>query len=400
MKTSQNFRIFLLFPLFLFGCSDAPKKENGPIDPALKNSMQGLKSQMDHLLPELIDPARFGAPANRQHIHDDMVELERVSKNVTHSSVGKAEDPTLGFLSKGFQEEVHRSREAFEQGHIEYARGNLINATAFCIECHTRSTAGPSFHSSEMEKTLKNLRPLDRGEYMLATRQFDPALKEFNQVIGKGIADGNNFFDLDRAIGLALSITVRFQDSPDNSLKVINTIIGGDHMPYYLKTTAQVWKQSVLDWKKEPKKVKKDVLKLSRDLVAKARLKQQSRDDRAGDIEMMRVQALLHPLLSTEKDLNRLGEELFLIGSASEVIRDAAMGSMHEDYYEACIRKVPHSDWSAKCYRSFEESVLLGYTGSAGTSVPEDVQKKMDELQKLALPAGAAAPEKTAPSGH
>ena len=407
MNTPRLFRFAFVATLFLFACAETPKKEVGPIDPALQNSMQGLKNQMDHLLPELIDPAYFGAPANRQHIRDEIAELERVSKNVTHSSAIKTSDPTLSFLSKGFQDEVHRSKEAFDQGHVEYARGNLLNVTSYCIECHTRSGNGPSFQSSEVEKTLKNLKPLDRGEYMLAMRQFDAALKEFNQVINKGVADGNNFFDLDRAISLALSITVRFQESPENSIKVVNTIIGASHMPYYLKTTAQVWKQSLQDWKKEPKKAKKDPLKLSRELVAKAHAKQQSRDDRAGDIEMMRVQALLHPLLATEKEPNRLGEVLFLTGIASEAIRDSAMGSLHEDYYEVCIRKVPHTDWSAKCYHRYEESVLMGYTGSAGTSVPEDVQKKMDDLQKMALPAGASAPtekaaptEKSAPDKH
>lgn len=351
---------------------------------SISGSMQGLKTEMDRLLPYLLNPREFHAVGNQQRIKSELATLERLSTNVTHSPAMQNVDPTLSILSRGFQEEIKRANDAFLTGHREYARGTLLNVTAYCIECHTRTSSGPSFDTVQEGGVLKSLRPLDRGEYLLATRQFDAALKEFDEVIKGGLKEGTNVFDLDRATRLALSITVRFRNDPDAAMKVVDDVIASKTMPYYLKATAQTWKQSVQEWKKEPKRAK-DPVQLSQDLVSRARRKQQGRDDRAGDVEMMRAQAILHPVLATEKDPARLGQALFLTGTAYEAVRDLAMWSLHEDYYETCIRKVPHTNWSAQCYRKLEESVLLGYTGSSGTSIPEDVSRRLVELQKLAL---------------
>jgi hypothetical protein len=369
--------------------SSKPKTEEAPpatADASLTSSMQGLKAEMDRLLPLLVNPKQFNAVENQKRIKEEIETLEHVSTNVTHSKTMQAEDPTLNFLSRGFHDEIKRAREAFEIGHREYARGTLLNVTAYCIECHTRTASGPSFQTDEVQKTLKSLRPLDRGEYLLAIRQYDAALNEFDQVIRAGVGTRNNVFDVDRATRLALSITVRFRNDPNASLKIVNDVLESKTVPYYLKSTAKTWKQSLNEWKKESKRAaRRDVLKTCQTLVHRARAKQQGPDDRAGDIEMMRVQGLLHPVLASEKNPTRLGQALYLLGVAYEAVKDLAMWSLHEDYYETCIRKVPHSEWSAQCYRKLEESVLLGYTGSAGTSIPEDVEKRLNELQKLAL---------------
>jgi len=38
------------------------------------------------------------------------------------------------------------------------------------------------------------------------------------------------------------------------------------------------------------------------------------------------------------------------------------------------------------CYRRYEQSIFFGYTGSAGTGLPEDVRNKLKELKNLADP--------------
>lgn len=378
--------VFALFPFLLSCQSESVKPVALPSDPALQNSMQGLKGEMDRLLPVLVDPGEYKKPENSERIRQGLSNIERISKNVSHSPIIKNQDPTLNFLARGFVEEIRRSNEAYQQGQREYARGSLLNVTAYCMECHTRTTSGPSFQSPEIEKTLKSLRPLDRGEYLLSTHQFDAALKEFDAVIRAGVVEGTNFFDLDRATRLALAITVRFKMDPASSQKIVEDLLSAKNVPYYMKANGQAWKQSIQEWKKDKKKdSKKDSLQLCQDLVQRAQLKAQGRDDRAGDIEMMRAQAILHQLLMTDLKPDRKGQALYLGGVTYSVVRDLAMWSLDEDYFEDCIRKVPHSKWSAACYSKLEESVLMGYTGSAGTSVPKDVQTKLDELQKLAM---------------
>jgi hypothetical protein len=57
---------------------------------------------------------------------------------------------------------------------------------------------------------------------------------------------------------------------------------------------------------------------------------------------------------------------------------------MHELYYEACVRELPHSSLAKRCYERYEQSVYVGYTGSGGTNIPDELQVILSELKKLA----------------
>jgi len=385
MKSPFSFFTVVLSLFTLLSCTSSAPKNEAATDPALAHSMQGLKGEMDLFLPYLVNPAKFHAVENQEKVRTQIANLEATSTHVTHTGSMQSQDPALEFLSKGFQQEIHRAREAFDGGHTEYARGSLLNVTAFCIECHTRTRSGPSFQNTTTDQELKSLRPLNRGEYLLATRQFPAALKEFTAVIQGGTTQGNNIADLDRAVQLALQITVRYQGDPKATLNVTKDIQSAPSLPYYMKQTAKVWQASAESWKKESKRKNKDRLKLAQSLVHDARALQNGREDQTGDIQMMRVQAFLHPVVAQEKDTARLGQALFLLGVAYESVKDEAMWTLHEDYYRTCIEKDPHSEWSSKCYRNLEASILQGYTGSGGTRVPEEVSKDLEKMKVLAL---------------
>lgn len=380
----------ILILLILNSCQNsAPKTEQGAIQstvggPQLQQNMQGLKQTVDELMPYVLSPREFSAATNRQIIIEKIRKLELISKGISHSPATSGSDPSFSVLSRGLHEEIMRSQEAMDLGRVEYARGNLLRTTAYCMECHTRTQVGPSFQTAELSKTIANLKPLERGEYLLMTRQFDSALAEFEKLISNHAASNVSVFELDRAVRLALFITVRFQSSADNTLKLIDSVLAGDHLPFYVKVAAKSWKQSALNWKKE--KVKnQDYLKRASGFLQLASQLVEQKDDRAGDIEILRAQALLHQFIAGESNPQKLAESYFLLGRAYESVHDLASWSMHEDYYEICIRRSPHSGWSAKCYKRLEESTYLGYTGSAGTSVPQEVQSKLTELKSLAL---------------
>jgi hypothetical protein len=55
-------------------------------------------------------------------------------------------------------------------------------------------------------------------------------------------------------------------------------------------------------------------------------------------------------------------------------------------YYETCIRRAPHTGISEKCFQRYEANVYFGYTGSGGTSIPEDIAAVMKELKDLSKP--------------
>jgi len=79
--------------------------------------------------------------------------------------------------------------------------------------------------------------------------------------------------------------------------------------------------------------------------------------------------------------------------NGSGFIRDFDLWTLGDTYFEACIHRAPHTELAESCYRKLEESTLAGYTGSAGTQVPLDVEKKLTRLREEAR-AAAQAPGK------
>lgn len=406
MQTSFYTRILIL-PLILTslaGCGSS-SGEKPAVDPLqsgegpvpLAATMQTMQAYLQRLLPYLVDRQAFEAQQNDARLKQDISNLNEVAKIVSHAEFKVQTDPSYGFLSEGFREEIKGSLDAFKQGKKEYARYNLLNVTSYCIECHTRTASGPEFKNPDLSNSLKRLPALERGEYLLSVRQFDAALEDFMRVLTLQNEQKFDFYEYDRALRYALAITVKFQRDPVKTEKLINQISASPKVPYFLKQAANSWRGSIQAWKKErplKKPTVQERLALAESLIERGRKAQQGTADRNGDIDILRGLSELHQVLWQKLSKEQMGKVLYLTGVAYQSVRDMALWNLHENYFETCIRRVPHSTWAQACYKSLEESVFMGYTGTSGTSIPYDVQTRLAALEKLAQPEVPAAPKK------
>lgn len=350
--------------------------------------MQALKKSLVEVLPLVLDPKQFNQEKNQKTIQEKVHKMRELSKNVKHLAVKDQKDPSIDFIAQAFTDDLARVEDSLIMGKKEFARYNLLNVTAYCIECHTRTSTGPSFSSNDFEQTLKRLNGLERGEFLLATRQFDAALKEFSQIIDERLEQKSDFFILDKAVRQSLAITVKYLKDPKKSLLITDKLSKSANTPYYLKQNALGWENAIKDWMKEkPAKDNsvKAILKRCQQWEQSAQQDQMTNLDHTGQIYYLRALSDLHLILPTNLTGDELGEALYLTGVGYDSMRDFSMWNLHEDYYESCIRKVPHSTWSEKCYKRFEESAYFGFTGSSGIRIPDDVANRLAELKTLAL---------------
>jgi hypothetical protein len=108
--------------------------------------------------------------------------------------------------------------------------------------------------------------------------------------------------------------------------------------------------------------------------------------DHSADVLYLRVSLAAHELLSRFGEGKHTSETLLLLGNAYDLLDDYLMSPLPEMYYETCIRRSPHSAVAEQCYQRYEAGVYFGYTGSSGTSIPEDIASVMNELKELARP--------------
>lgn len=375
----------LLISILVLGLSYttfAQEKAKPEAAASWSGQMQNLGDVLAQMIPFLSNPTKFSDPKNSQVINDYVKKLSSLSHTLGKGVVNPDADPSLQFVSNQFEDEIKRAQEALNNGHRDYARHLLKNSTSYCIQCHTRNSTGPHFADGKLAEAIAQMPNLDRGEFFAATRQFDKALGEFKQVL----KTSKNVIEWDRSARYAMAIAVRFLNSPEQALEVAQLILSSEQAPLFLKEDAIVWKKSISDWQKEVQ-TKKQIqgLKQAEKLIATARKVQKFETDHSADIYFLRASASLHDALGGGLKGEEKSKALLLTGRCYDALRDLNLWSLHEQYYEACIRNTPHTKISKECYTKYEQSVFMGFSGSQGLMLPIDIQAKLTELKALTI---------------
>src|SRR6185312_672758 len=310
----KSFRISLLgsavCALLIFGACQSKEKKAAADNASFNGSMRDLQESLENLLPMVVDSNKYNDPANQETIKNQVHQLAQLSTTVQHNPSVAKRDPSVTFLSQAFAEDVKKAEESLRMGKREYARYSLMNMTSYCIECHTRTSTGPSFQTQEFKQTLASLSPLERGEFLLATRQFDGALKEFNTFIDNRLKEQKNFYELDKAVRDCLAITVRYLRDPKKSMVIAEKIKNAETAPYYLRQSAALWETAINEWSKEKRNKKtsaENLIKEAATLTKKGMQNQIGMMDRGGDIYFLRALSDLHLAMSTPLKDNDLG---------------------------------------------------------------------------------------------
>lgn len=388
MKTQILFQIIFLFLLSFvtLSCSqqqtkseESEKSESAGL--ALKAPMRALESALNELYPLAFDAAKFGAANNEKEIEKNLAALKDLAKEVKHNPMAKMSDPSLQFISIDFKEQMDLIWSSFVDKKKEFARYNVLHLTSYCIECHTRSSYGPSFGSEKLSQQLQTLNTLEQAQYLAAIRRFDEALKLYNDYFKKPKNSYNDFFKSEKAAQEALAITVRFQKSKDNTETFVKSMQADTNLPLYLKRSLESWLKDVESWRKEKKT--KITPALIRKRLDQASIRRFEGGSLSSEILLLRSLSDLHELLFKPLKSEELSETLYLLGLAYSQTESSLFLNLDEKYFEACLRRNPKSPWAKKCFEKLEESLAVDYSGSAGVFIPAEVKKRLEELRAL-----------------
>jgi hypothetical protein len=339
--------------------------------------MQKLKVNLENLVPYIYDSKKFEDPASREFLSSQIQGMVQQSQNLNHNPTLTHRDPTVRFVASQFADDLKRAQVSFQEGNLNYSRSELMKVSGSCVQCHSRMQEGPEFSGFFLtEPFLKKLPVQDQGEYLIATRQFDKASK----VLLKGLRAKNTKptstaagLSYERLTALALQLTVQHEQDPKKTLAVLDSVLKNPAAAPAFKEKAQIWKKTAQAWRKNPKAL---TIEEARQVLASPQ----------NEIMTLRALPVILAYLSEQPSGRNLGEGLLLAGQAYESLTDFLPLELHENYYEACIRSVPHTPEAQACFKRLNQSVLFGYTGTSGSHVPADVQTWLDRLRAQAEP--------------
>lgn len=377
---------FLFVAIFLLSCTNKAVKTTAQapesvVPQSWPNQMQHLTFAFEQILPVVADPLKYSELNNQKGIKKQLADLRGIAANIHKEAIPPDQDPSIQMISDRFVKNVELAVQAYDEGSFEFSRVTLKNSLAQCVQCHTRLEYGPRLSRSLQPDYLNQLNPIDRVNFLVASRHFNDGIKEIERTLMQD-QDSHNIFYWQRLVQLGLVIHVRFNMDKLATQKFLDMVEAQPKTPYFIRRNLPYWKSSIKAWEKRPTQ---NSLNNAKSLIQLADKAQRESLSDGGYVDYLRAARMLHEFLIGPKAKADKAEALFLLGSVYDNVGEAGAWAINEDYYELCIKTLPHSDQAKKCYARMEESLISGFSGSSGFHLPKDVQSKLVELRQMAF---------------
>lgn len=340
---------------------------------------------LSELLPLVINKADFESPKNEKEILSLMTRLQDLSLTMVNSTKRFADnDPSIPFVAERFANDVSMSIDMWKSGDRVVPRRLMRGVADYCISCHTRTAKGIHLSDVIQPAKFKTMPVLAQAEYLAATRQFDEALKKYEQALVRRPLAKIDPQAWDESVRKMLAIAVRVENRPRLAMELLSSIQEApENTPPSLRNDIAQWRQSAKEWANEknpPAMTNKAKISLAERLMSEGA--EIARKNRGGAlIQYLRASALWHELLGKSRPKEQSQEMLWQAGQAADYLSELDLWTMQDSYYEACIRRNQDKLLSEKCYSALEDSMIESYGAASADGLPEFAKRQLQTLK-------------------
>jgi hypothetical protein len=358
-------------------CAAAPLRAQEP-----RETMDEIFAAMLILLPASIDERAWADPERRAENLAALDVLVDAAENLEQH--GRQRDVAFGFLASSLAVDVAELRDRYAQDRMRESRFLLRQLLETCTTCHSRLPSAQGFPLSEqlLERAeLREITRANRARLEAATRQFDRALATWEGIFADPLI-APAAMDLGGYLVDYLTISLRVKRDAKRPIPVLEKLASRDDTPYYLEANLRTWVASLTELERTlagPSGVEP-----ARALLQQGRGMSRLPSDRRGLVQDLAASSLLHRYVDGEQEASpRLAEALYLLGLTGARTSRSYWVPESEFYLETSIRMDPTGPFASDAYAVLEELYIEGYTGSAGTDLPPDIQALLDELRGM-----------------
>jgi hypothetical protein len=177
-----------------------------------------------------------------------------------------------------------------------------------------------------------------------------------------------------------LVIEVRVRPDPNGALLELKSLLASGKIRGFAAEEVEGWVSSL----ERIGNVPPEGLAVSRaqHLITSSLRTEENTSDPVG---LLRGTGFLHSALEKgQVPLRERSAALLLLGKAYSELADFFPEGLAANFLELCVRENSGTSQAQEAYNLYEDIISLGFTGSAGTKLPEDVQKKFQVLKEIA----------------
>lgn len=356
-------------------------------------TMAEIVAALAFTLPRSLSDTRYSEPAQRAKIQAALTTLAESGDRLQAHATGP--DEGFALLAGTLARDAHSVLEHYEQERFAESRFLLLQVTDNCVACHSRlpdDAPHPLGLVLADDPSVRTLPLQERVELEVATRQFDRALESYEELFRSPAASPSDL-DLLGTLDGYLEVCLRVRNDPTRAARSFEALAERDDASPPVRNSLLAW-AAALRALPEPAATEPSLV-AARELVLAARDSSRFPDDRRALVPYVAASGILHRYVSEgQRTTAELAEAYYLLGLIESHVGRSFWLSQTEHFLEASIRTAPGDPRAEEAFALLEEFVVAGYTGSAGSAVPEDAKIHLAELRAL-IDAARAPP--TAP---
>lgn len=340
---------------------------------------------LSDLIPFITSRDQFMEKKNEPVIGEKINELQKAFKTARHDTLIKEDlfAPSYALIN----ENIADSLDAFKKGNKDYAHWRLKEITTHCLDCHTRlpPAYSSSFQNGELMIDTKKFQDFyNLGIAQLIVRRYEDAKTSFVRSIDDKIIK-KEFTGIEAPMKQLLLIDTKVLKNPKNAASVFETYKQKKELPEDVKKSLAAWLERLEHWKNKPllKKGLHTESEVDTFITSELQpLKSKPLTD-GNDVDLLITSGLLSNYLFTNPTSNKAPEISYWLGWAEKYLKRENFFGSGDLFLKQCIKRYPSKPIARKCLDEYRESVEFDFSGSAGTNVPEEVQKKLKSLERL-----------------
>ncbi len=349
---------------------------------ATRSIMAQIFSSLTNVLPLSMSNKEFSDPKNRDRILADLRNMrDGTNALVEHT---KKLEASYGFIAKSMSRDIKDIYTWYDKGALAESRYLLQQVSENCVSCHMK-LPDPG-HAPRMDHFFKDvsinkLSPPEKARLQVALRQFDDALGTWEEMF-KTWPKPNELFAMD-TLPEYLKVVIRVKKDPKRAIMALDGLGKRTDIPTFMAREVASWMSSL---KKLAPELSKSGGELSRanKIVQSARMSMEYPMDRTALVDFIVASGMLNTYMQSKKiSAENTAQAYYLLGITESLIGRSTWLTQTDYYLEASVRANPKSKTALKALDALEQQILMEYSGSGGTNIPDDVQANLDDLRNL-----------------
>lgn len=308
--------------------------------------------------------------------------LESLKKHFDKASSNLDKSGASNFISaQVISSHINEMINSYNSGHKLYSQKMMQALPNLCFSCHAKDGISSLAVQNINRKEFKS--DFEFAEFNYMTRNYERASQYYDMTINSSVNHPSFKTIIDKAFERKLKLYIDSFHSSKKNLMSFSRLIDRNELPKEVKTKVKTW----IEILETPQTKIESIGKIGFSKFEEKYLKNKELPKYIAGakekIHYLYLQNELESYFASKPKADEMPRLLFWLAYIERPLNNNLFYSLSEIYLKECILSYSKHPFAKKCYREYKEAVEFSFSGSAGTFIPQDITKELNDFKAL-----------------